>query len=58
MEESSNIPFEKSFFGPSDLERLLNEWREKRLPPMTPAQIASWYLSAKFESEKGYIRMA
>ena len=54
MEENSDIHFEKSFFGPSDLEWLLNVWPEK-LPPMTPAQIANWFLSVKFESEKGYL---
>jgi hypothetical protein len=54
MEENSDIPFEKSFFGPSDLEWLLNVWPE-RLMPMTPAQIANRFLSAKFESEKGYL---
>lgn len=54
MEENSYIPFEKSFFGPSDLEWLLNVWPEN-LVPMTPAQIASWFLSAKFEREKGYL---
>jgi len=54
MEENSDIHFEKSFFGPSDLEWLLNVWPGK-LTPMTPAQIANWFLSAKFESEKGYL---
>jgi len=54
MEESSNIHFDKSFFGHSDLEWLLNVWPQK-LSPMTPAQIANWFLSVKFESEKKYL---
>jgi len=54
MNENYDIDFEKSFFGPSDLEWLLNVWPEIKAP-MTPAQIANWYLSAKFEREKGYL---
>ena len=50
-----DIRFEKSFFGPRDLDWLLNVWPE-RLTPLTPAQIANWFLSAKFENEeKGYL---
>jgi len=36
------------------MEWLLNEWRERPVP-RTPAEIAQWFLSAKFKREKGYL---